>query len=97
MPTGFAVLQAINFFASDVNYLFEGVYYGPLVWIICSLLIACTVTSYIILGPTVLFATLCYFLILPVEVMSFFATHLMLVVPQNSRGSGSWDNSEWKY
>ncbi|XP_008700998.1 ATP-binding cassette sub-family C member 11 [Ursus maritimus] len=60
--------EAINFFASDVNYLFEGVYYGPLVWIICSLLIACTVTSYIILGPTVLFATLCYFLILPVEV-----------------------------
>uniref|UniRef100_G1LCJ7 ATP binding cassette subfamily C member 11 n=1 Tax=Ailuropoda melanoleuca TaxID=9646 RepID=G1LCJ7_AILME len=60
--------EAISFFASDVNYLFEGVYYGPLIWVICSLLIACTVTSYLILGPTVLFATLCYFLILPVEV-----------------------------
>ncbi|XP_004417106.1 PREDICTED: ATP-binding cassette sub-family C member 11 [Odobenus rosmarus divergens] len=60
--------EAISFFASDVNYLFEGVYYGPLIWIICSLLIACTVTSYLILGPTVLSATLCYLLILPVEV-----------------------------
>ncbi|KAF3817859.1 hypothetical protein GH733_013146 [Mirounga leonina] len=60
--------EAISFFASDINYLFEGVYYGPLIWLICSLLIACTVTSYLILGPTVLSATLCYLLILPVEV-----------------------------
>ncbi|XP_027947047.1 ATP-binding cassette sub-family C member 11 isoform X2 [Eumetopias jubatus] len=60
--------EAISFFASDVNYLFEGMYYGPLIWIICSLLIACTVTSYLILGPTVLSTTLCYLLILPVEV-----------------------------
>lgn len=72
-------------------------YYGPLIWLICSLLIACTVTSYLILGPTVLSATLCYLLILPVEVMSFFATRWMLDVPQNSQGSGIWGTSEWKY
>ncbi|XP_032182404.1 ATP-binding cassette sub-family C member 11 isoform X3 [Mustela erminea] len=60
--------EAISFFASDVNCLFEGVYYGPLIWLISSLLIACTVTSYLTLGPTVLSATLFYLLILPVEV-----------------------------
>ncbi|XP_045844082.1 ATP-binding cassette sub-family C member 11 isoform X3 [Meles meles] len=60
--------EAISFFASDVNCLFEGVYYGPLIWLISSLLISCTVTSYITLGPTALSATLCYLLILPVEV-----------------------------
>ena len=97
MPTGFTVLQAISFFAGDVNCLFEGVYYGPLICLICSLLIACTVTSYLILGPTVLFATLCYLLILPAEVMSFLATHLMLGVLQNSQGSGIWPTSGWKY
>nr|XP_060505757.1 ATP-binding cassette sub-family C member 11 [Panthera onca] len=60
--------EAIGFFASDVNYLFEGVYYGPLICLVCSLLIACTVTSYLILGPTTLFATVFYLLILLVEV-----------------------------
>ncbi|XP_029781122.1 ATP-binding cassette sub-family C member 11 isoform X1 [Suricata suricatta] len=60
--------EAIGFFASDVNYLFEGVYYGPLVCLICSLLIVCTVTSYLVIGPTALSATIFYLLILPVEV-----------------------------
>ncbi|XP_053762045.1 ATP-binding cassette sub-family C member 11 isoform X2 [Panthera pardus] len=60
--------EAIGFFASDVNYLFEGVYYGPLICLVCSLLIACTVTSYLILGPTTLFATVFYLLICLVEV-----------------------------
>ncbi|XP_047568306.1 ATP-binding cassette sub-family C member 11 isoform X1 [Lutra lutra] len=60
--------EAISFFASDVNCLFEGVYYGPLIWLISSLLISCTVTSYLTLGPTALSASLCYLLILPVEV-----------------------------
>uniref|UniRef100_A0A8C0QSW6 ATP binding cassette subfamily C member 11 n=1 Tax=Canis lupus dingo TaxID=286419 RepID=A0A8C0QSW6_CANLU len=46
--------EAISFFTSDVNYLFEGVYYGPLIWLISSLLISCTLSSYFILGPTVL-------------------------------------------
>lgn len=99
MPTGFALLQAISFFASDVNCLFEGVYYGPLIWLISSLLIACTATSYLTLGPTVLSATLFYLLILPVEVILFFffVFHVMLDVPQNSLGSGIWGTSEWKY
>ncbi|CAK7320466.1 ATP-binding cassette sub-family C member 11 [Vulpes lagopus] len=61
--------EAISFFTSDINYLFEGVYYGPLIWLICSLLISCTLSSYFILGPTVLSATFCYLLILPVEVL----------------------------
>ncbi|GAB5582248.1 ATP-binding cassette sub-family C member 11 isoform X1 [Prionailurus iriomotensis] len=65
---GGGCLRAIGFFASDVNYLFEGVYYGPLICLICSLLIACTVTSYLILGPTTLSATVFYLLILLVEV-----------------------------
>ncbi|KAK2503012.1 hypothetical protein MC885_017373, partial [Smutsia gigantea] len=60
--------EAISFFTSDVNYLFEGVYYGPLSCLIFFLLIACTVTSCLVLGPTALFATLCYILLLPLEV-----------------------------
>lgn len=91
MPTGFALLQAISFFASDVNCLFEGVYYGPLIWLISSLLIACTATSYLTLGPTVLSATLFYLLILPVEVILFFFFRLPCDVGCSSELPGLWN------
>ena len=68
---GLIVLQAISFFTSDVNYLFEGVYYGPLAVLTCLLLISCSITSCLILGPTALIATLCYLLILPLQVNVF--------------------------
>ncbi|XP_045389733.1 ATP-binding cassette sub-family C member 11 isoform X5 [Lemur catta] len=61
--------EAINFFTSDLNYLFEGVYYGPLVLLAGMSLVVCTVCICLILGPTALFATLCYLLIFPLEVL----------------------------
>uniref|UniRef100_A0A8C8YRH9 ATP binding cassette subfamily C member 11 n=1 Tax=Prolemur simus TaxID=1328070 RepID=A0A8C8YRH9_PROSS len=61
--------EAINFFTSDLNYLFEGVYYGPLVLLAGMSLVVCTVCICLILGPTALFATLCYLLIFLLEVL----------------------------
>uniref|UniRef100_A0A8D1PCG6 ATP binding cassette subfamily C member 11 n=1 Tax=Sus scrofa TaxID=9823 RepID=A0A8D1PCG6_PIG len=60
--------EAISFFTSDVNYLFEGVYYGPLALLTGFLLLASTIASCLTLGPTAFIATLCYLLILPLEV-----------------------------
>lgn len=58
-----AVLQAISFFTSDTNYLFEGVYYAPLVFLCGSLLLFCSIASYVMLGPVSLIATVFYLLI----------------------------------
>ncbi|KAI4558949.1 hypothetical protein MJT46_013591 [Ovis ammon polii x Ovis aries] len=66
--THITVGEAISFFTSDVNYLFEGVYYGPLVVLTSSVLTVCSITSCFILGPTALIATLCYLLFLPLQV-----------------------------
>ncbi|XP_065776550.1 ATP-binding cassette sub-family C member 11 isoform X2 [Muntiacus reevesi] len=60
--------EAISFFTSDINCLYEGVYYGPLAVLTGLLLISCTITSCLILGPSALIATLCYLLILPLQV-----------------------------
>ncbi|XP_003416440.2 ATP-binding cassette sub-family C member 11 isoform X2 [Loxodonta africana] len=60
--------EVISFFTSDVNYLFEGVYYGPLILMACSSLIACSVSSYLILGPTAFIAIFFFLLIFPLEV-----------------------------
>ncbi|XP_004371751.1 ATP-binding cassette sub-family C member 11 [Trichechus manatus latirostris] len=60
--------EVVSFFTSDVNHLFEGVYYGPLVLVACSALIACGIASYLILGPTVLIAIFSCLLIFPLEV-----------------------------
>lgn len=65
-----AVLQVISFFTNDLTYLFEGVYYGPMIWIAFTTLTASTITTCILLGPTALLATLCYLLVLPLEVTS---------------------------
>ncbi|XP_055992080.1 ATP-binding cassette sub-family C member 11 [Sorex fumeus] len=59
--------EVISFFTNDTSYLFEGVYYGPMIWIAFTTLVASTITTYIILGPTALTATFCYLLILPLE------------------------------
>ncbi|XP_004690202.1 PREDICTED: ATP-binding cassette sub-family C member 11 [Condylura cristata] len=59
--------EVISFFASDINYMFEAVYYGPLITITCLSLVACSVTSCLTLGPTALISTACYLLILPLE------------------------------
>ncbi|XP_003792644.1 ATP-binding cassette sub-family C member 11 [Otolemur garnettii] len=67
--------EAINFFTSDINYLFEGVYYGPLLLIAAMSLIACTIATCFILGPTALVAIFCYLLVFPVEA---FITRLIL-------------------
>ena len=69
---GLALLQAINFFTRDTKYLFEGMYYGPLTLFSGLFLIACNITSCLVLGPTALIATVCFLLILPLEVTSFF-------------------------
>ncbi|XP_044787151.2 ATP-binding cassette sub-family C member 11 isoform X3 [Bubalus bubalis] len=66
--THITVGEAIGFFTTDVNYLFEGVYYGPLAMLSCLLLISCSITSCLILGPIALIAMLCYILFLPLQV-----------------------------
>uniref|UniRef100_A0A8D2DC37 ATP binding cassette subfamily C member 11 n=1 Tax=Sciurus vulgaris TaxID=55149 RepID=A0A8D2DC37_SCIVU len=60
--------EVICFFTSDLHYLFEGVYYGPMLLLTCSLLMACSIATYLILGPSVLIAMLCYLLVFPLEV-----------------------------
>ncbi|XP_057568121.1 ATP-binding cassette sub-family C member 11 isoform X2 [Hippopotamus amphibius kiboko] len=69
--------EAISFFTSDINYLFEGVYYGPLASLTCLLLITCSITSCFTLGPTALIAMLCYLLILPLQM---FLTTLVVKI-----------------
>nr|KAF6318133.1 ATP binding cassette subfamily C member 11 [Pipistrellus kuhlii] len=56
--------EAISFFTSDVNYLFEGVYYAPLIFLSSFLLLFCTISSYLTLGPTALISTASYLLVL---------------------------------
>ncbi|XP_034796002.1 ATP-binding cassette sub-family C member 11 [Pan paniscus] len=60
--------EAISFFTGDVNYLFEGVCYGPLVLITCASLVICSISSYFIIGYTAFIAILCYLLAFPLEV-----------------------------
>ncbi|XP_006183606.2 ATP-binding cassette sub-family C member 11 [Camelus ferus] len=66
--THITVGEAISFFTRDINYLFEAVYNGPLALLSCLLLLASSIASCLTLGPTALIATLCYLLILPLEV-----------------------------
>ncbi|KAF6287407.1 ATP binding cassette subfamily C member 11 [Rhinolophus ferrumequinum] len=56
--------EAISFFTSDANYLFEGMYYGPLIFLIVLPLVICCITSYIRLGVTTFVAAFCYILVL---------------------------------
>uniref|UniRef100_A0A2K6UA18 ATP binding cassette subfamily C member 11 n=1 Tax=Saimiri boliviensis boliviensis TaxID=39432 RepID=A0A2K6UA18_SAIBB len=67
--------EAISFFTSDLNYLFEGVYYCPLLLLACFSLIISSISSYLIIGQTALIATFCYLLVFPLEA---FMTHLSL-------------------
>nr|XP_005908422.1 PREDICTED: ATP-binding cassette sub-family C member 11 [Bos mutus] len=66
--THITVGEAIGFFTTDVNCLYEGVYYGPLAVLTFLLLISCSITSCLVLGPIALIATLCYLLFLPLQV-----------------------------
>ncbi|XP_004704957.1 ATP-binding cassette sub-family C member 11 [Echinops telfairi] len=75
--THFSVGKAISFFTSDVNYLFESLYYGPLALLACLSLVACSITTYHILGPTALIATFSYLLIFPLEV--FLVTNVVKI------------------
>ncbi|XP_064239089.1 ATP-binding cassette sub-family C member 11-like isoform X3 [Aotus nancymaae] len=59
---------AISFFTSDFNYLFEVVYYGPLLLLACSSVIISSISSYLVIGQTALIATFCYLLVFPLEV-----------------------------
>ncbi|KAL4696147.1 hypothetical protein H8957_001620 [Semnopithecus entellus] len=60
--------EAIGFFTGDVNYLFEGVCYGPLLLISCASLVICSISSYFIIGYTAFVAILCFLLVFPLEV-----------------------------
>ncbi|XP_066205688.1 ATP-binding cassette sub-family C member 11 isoform X2 [Saccopteryx leptura] len=67
--------EAISFFTSDVNYLFEGVYYGPLISASVLSLTTCFAASFLTLGPTSLVAMLCYVLVL---VLMSVMTHMIV-------------------
>ncbi|XP_026312674.1 ATP-binding cassette sub-family C member 11 isoform X1 [Piliocolobus tephrosceles] len=60
--------EAIGFFTGDVNYLFQGVCYGPLLLISCASLVICSISSYFIIGYTAFVAILCFLLVFPLEV-----------------------------
>uniref|UniRef100_F7BXT9 ATP binding cassette subfamily C member 11 n=1 Tax=Ornithorhynchus anatinus TaxID=9258 RepID=F7BXT9_ORNAN len=66
--THVSIGEAINFFSNDVNYLFEGAAYGPLLFPAISSLFACSICSHFILGLTALLATLLFTLIAPFQV-----------------------------
>ncbi|XP_006872640.1 PREDICTED: ATP-binding cassette sub-family C member 11 [Chrysochloris asiatica] len=72
--THISVGKAISFFTSDVNYLFEAVYYGPLTLLAFLSLIACGVASYLVLGSTALIAVFTYLLVFPLEAFTTVAT-----------------------
>ncbi|XP_074067504.1 ATP-binding cassette sub-family C member 11-like [Macrotis lagotis] len=65
--THISVGEAISFFASDVNHLFEGACFGPLIFITFATVIAASVSTYIILGPTAFIGITCYLLIFPLQ------------------------------
>uniref|UniRef100_A0A8C3VTK0 ATP binding cassette subfamily C member 11 n=1 Tax=Catagonus wagneri TaxID=51154 RepID=A0A8C3VTK0_9CETA len=79
--THFTMGEAISFFTSDVNYLFEGVYYGPLALLTGLMLLASTITSCLTLGPTAFIGLFCYILILPLEV---FMTKMLVKLQKRS-------------
>ncbi|XP_037000701.2 ATP-binding cassette sub-family C member 11 [Artibeus jamaicensis] len=56
--------EAISFFTTDVNYLFEGMYYGPMIFISFAAAVTCTISSCLLLGPTGLITTVFYLLVL---------------------------------
>lgn len=67
--------------------MFEGVYYGPLLFLSISTLVCCCISSYLTVGFTALIATVCYLLVLLLMVMHLFTSPLMGAPPQNSQGS----------
>ncbi|XP_069919261.1 ATP-binding cassette sub-family C member 11 [Oryctolagus cuniculus] len=73
--------EVISFFTNDINLLFEGVNYGPLLFLSCESLITCTVAAYYTLGPTALIAALCYLMVFPLEVL---LTRLMVQVQNHT-------------
>ncbi|XP_046538302.1 ATP-binding cassette sub-family C member 11 isoform X3 [Equus quagga] len=75
--THITTVEAINFFTRDTKYLFEGMYYGPLTLFSGLFLITCNITSCLVLGPTALIATVCFLLILPLEV--FFIRRIVKI------------------
>ncbi|XP_068938918.1 ATP-binding cassette sub-family C member 11 isoform X2 [Petaurus breviceps papuanus] len=66
--THISVGEAISFFASDVNSLFEGACFGPLIVITFGTVIAISVSTSITLGPTALIGIACYLLIFPLQI-----------------------------
>ncbi|KAF6076391.1 ATP binding cassette subfamily C member 11 [Phyllostomus discolor] len=56
--------EAISFFMTDINYLFEGVYYGPMIFISLTAMVSCSISSCLLLGPTGLITTFCLLLVL---------------------------------
>ncbi|KAM5207787.1 ATP-binding cassette sub-family C member 11 isoform 2-T5 [Hipposideros larvatus] len=69
--------EAISFFTSDTNHMFEGIYYGPLVFLSIAILVCCCISSYLILGLTAFIATFCYLLVLP---LMGFLTNLVVEI-----------------
>ncbi|XP_043842191.1 ATP-binding cassette sub-family C member 11 [Dromiciops gliroides] len=65
--TRISVGEAISFFASDANHLFEGACFSPLIIITLSTVVAASVSTYITLGPTALVGIACYLLIFPLQ------------------------------
>ncbi|KAM5296803.1 ATP-binding cassette sub-family C member 11-like [Glossophaga mutica] len=75
--------EAISFFTTDINYLFEGMYYGPMILITFLAIVACTVSSCVLLGPTGLITGLFFLLVLLLLVRSDAPRN-----PQRYRGHG---------
>nr|XP_020840773.1 ATP-binding cassette sub-family C member 11 isoform X2 [Phascolarctos cinereus] len=62
-----SVGEALSFFASDVNHLFEGACFGPLLTLTLGTIIIASVSTYLTLGPTALLGITCYLLVFPLQ------------------------------
>ncbi|XP_027723633.1 ATP-binding cassette sub-family C member 11 isoform X2 [Vombatus ursinus] len=65
--THISVGEVISFFASDVNHLFEGACFGPLIILAFGTVIATSVSTYLTLGPTALLGITSYLLMFPLQ------------------------------
>ncbi|XP_051835760.1 ATP-binding cassette sub-family C member 11 isoform X2 [Antechinus flavipes] len=65
--THISVGETISFFTSDINHLFEGACFGPLITITLATIVAASASTYVTLGPTAFLGIVCYLLIFPLQ------------------------------
>ncbi|KAM9062102.1 ATP-binding cassette sub-family C member 11 isoform X1 [Sarcophilus harrisii] len=65
--THISVGETISFFTSDINHLFEGACFGPLIIITLATIVTASASTYVTLGPTAFLGIVCYLLTFPLQ------------------------------